>query len=258
MKAIINFLGADNFQKFDLTQSQIQNAAILFSVILVLIFALGKVLFPDEKKLAWVITIANSFLTMLLGVFYLYEKVSHDDRYLTFGDKGHDMFYSQSNVSALLCLWFALANIFDLGLGLIFYRAQLNWLTAYVHHPIYIWIMYACTTGDCGYKQEIPFSATFALTVIEELPTLLLGLGSISSSLRTDIGFGLSFFILRILFHGYVGLYCWFSGGERVLLGIFILTMLMHLNWFGAWVTKYGSKMLKGGKKKGKVENKTV
>ena len=85
-----------------------------------------------------------------------------------------------------------------------------------------------------------PFSNLFLLAAIEELPTFLLALGSMFSVFRTDLGFGLSFFLLRICYHLYLFTLGMKIGIETPVIGVFVLTLTMHLNWFYAWVSKYG------------------
>ena len=86
--------------------------------------------------------------------------------------------------------------------------------------------------------------------MIEEIPTFLLALGSIFPSCRTDIGFGLTFLIFRILFHGYLLCFQIYFGVHLFAVTITAMSMLLHLFWFYGWATKYGKKMLGFARKK--------
>lgn len=90
----------------------------------------------------------------------------------------------------------------------------------------------------------------FALCLMEELPTFLLGAGSVCPSMRSDLAFGVSFFVLRILWHGFM-LYYHVSRSLYTGLILFIaLTFTMHVQWFSTWVTKYGLPLVFGDKYK--------
>jgi hypothetical protein len=76
-----------------------------------------------------------------------------------------------------------------------------------------------------------------------EVPTTLLALGSVFPQYRTDIGFGITFFITRLIYNFYLAyrLYSLSPGGMiwRVCLSV----LCMHLYWFYKWATVYGSKL---------------
>lgn len=79
-----------------------------------------------------------------------------------------------------------------------------------------------------------------------------MGAGTIWPWMRNDLGFGLSFFLLRILWHGYI-LYYHVSMQLHIGLIIFmVLTMTLHVHWFSTWVTRYGLPLLFSDKSKSK------
>ena len=86
------------------------------------------------------------------------------------------------------------------------------------------------------------FTLLFSLFLVEEFPTFLLGLGSINKDLRTDYGFGGTFFVLRILYHSihfYTIFFLWSrdpEGKMDVIRFNMVLTMSLHLYWFSGWV----------------------
>ncbi len=185
---------------------------------------------------------------MLIGVVYLVVKRSEYVKVFSFQTPDKYLFHGIDNVSALTCIWFALANVIDLAFGLVFYRKQLGLITAYFHHSVFIWMMVAATTGNGGFLTVTPFAPAFTAMLIEEFPTFLLALGSVFPSMRSDLGFGVSFFLLRIALHVCYLAYGVFSGIDKPVIGLYVLTLVMHLNWFYAWVTKYGRQLLGGGK----------
>jgi hypothetical protein len=74
------------------------------------------------------------------------------------------------------------------------------------------------------------------LSCLEELPTLILGVGSIVPALRSDMGFGASFFVLRIVYHGFLMSQSLYVRVDPIQSGLFGLTMIMHFFWFKGWV----------------------
>lgn len=148
-------------------------------------------------------------------------------------------------VAVVTCIWFGLANIVDLLFGILYYRKYLGLLTAYFHHSVFIWMMYCGTTGNTGLGKTTVFAPAFEFMLIEEIPTFLLALGSVFPQFRTDLGFGITFFLLRICYHAYFLAYTYYSGTDGLVIFLFSLTMVMHLNWFYTWVTKYGKAFLK-------------
>ena len=67
-----------------------------------------------------------------------------------------------------------------------------------------------------------------------------------------DIGFGVTFFLFRLLAHLYMGLLGYKSGIELNLQLCYLFPLLLHIFWFSSWVSKYG----KGRGKKGKGNGK--
>ena len=102
------------------------------------------------------------------------------------------------------------------------------------------------------FVRSTPFAPAFCIMLIEEIPTFLLALGSVISRLRTDLGFGVTFFVFRVAYHAYVTSYAIASRVSGAVIGLYLLTLALHLNWFYAWVTKYGKKAVKSGDRKGR------
>jgi hypothetical protein len=242
-----------NFFEYSLNAEQIRNISVIFCVILIIVGFAARIFFPEPKKQAWIISMVNSFVCLNISAAYLIVKVPSREGFFWFGENGKEIFLGIDNVSFLTCLWFALANIFDLIFGVCFYRSQVGFLTGYFHHSIYIWMMVVSTTGDGYILQHEKFASAFAFLFIEEIPTLLLALGSVFPALRSDLGFGITFFLSRIVYHGYMMVYSYVSNCGLLIYCLFGLTFIMHLNWFYGWVSKYGSKL---GSKKGKGKKK--
>nr|GAT60412.1 predicted protein [Mycena chlorophos] len=81
----------------------------------------------------------------------------------------------------------------DLAVGAVFYRSQINLLTGWVHHIVYM--------GICQFAISHEWGWIFALSAIMELPTFLLGLGTLFPRLRSNVLFAVTFFATRIALH---------------------------------------------------------
>lgn len=196
----------------------------------------------DMRKMSWVISFVNSLvLTVLGGVYFVihFTDIIAD---------GRATFHTINDAAVLISIWLCLANIFDLLFGLIFYRAHLDPLTAYVHHTLYVWITIVAAFGTGGFATFEPFAGGIAMLLIEELPTFLLATGSIFPSLRTDVGFGVTFLLFRIIFHAVMMAYHFYSGISHLTCGLYVVTMTMHMFWFFSWAKKYGVKLFKNSK----------
>ena len=207
-----------------------------------------------QKRLAWALSCFNSGLLTVLGLVYLYYQ--HQDTGLY---PGKDVLQSKNNFSQLACLWFALFNLTDLVFGSIYYPKEMDPLTAYVHHPLFIYIMIACSgawgldeTGVLAFGAQ-PFSTAFCLVCIEELPTFILALGSMFPAFRSDMGFGVSFFILRIVYHFFIMARGIIVKVHPIQTAMYGLTFIMHIFWWYGWVTGMKKKKAEGGK--GEKEN---
>lgn len=232
------------FVEYTLTEGEVQLAVVLFSLIWICIGTCSAYFLSNQKRrLGWVISLVNSFVLMVIGVMYLIVKVPTFQNFFWFGDNGRVVFHALDNVSVLVSIWFALANFFDIVFGLLFYREHLDPLTAYVHHAVYIWILLTGMTGNGGFAHFTPFAAGPVYMFIEEVPTFMLALGAVFPAWRTDIGFGATFLLLRLVYHAYMLCYSVYLGVDAVIPTMYVLTMMLHVFWFHTWVRKYGVKL---------------
>ena len=247
MNYLTAIMDIKHFDSYTLTMNDIAISSGLFLVVLLVITLPCILVKLDMKRLSWIVSLFNSFVMTILGAVYLYVKLPGIQiKFSNYGFSiGESIFHEPlSNFTALMCLWFGIANAFDLALGFVFYRKYLAFLTAYVHHSVFIWTMVCCTTGNGGFIQTRTFASAFALATIEEIPTFLLALGSVLPSFRTDMGFGITFFIFRIAYHAILMLTSYYNYRqlESQVLILYTLTFMLHVNWFSAWISKYGFK----------------
>ena len=92
-----------------------------------------------NKQLAWTISLLNSFVTTVFGMFYVFSNVLLKTDFFLYGPKMEDVFYSVGSAERVACIWFAVACITDLLYGVIFYPKNVDPLTGYFHHSFFIW-----------------------------------------------------------------------------------------------------------------------
>ena len=173
------------------------------------IFSFSRLYILDVKKLSCVITLANSFLMTLIGFMHIIASmviglnifspvVEQEDMIILF-------FSGRSNFTSSICSIIAAANAMDLIFGFLFYRKYLKFLTSYVHHVTKIWIMYYAITGNgIVFSASSAFANALMWLLIEELPTFIAAFGTIFPSFRSDIGFGLTLFMSRVVLHSHL------------------------------------------------------
>jgi len=202
----------------------------------------------ESKGRAWVLTCLTATLSTTAGAVVGLDALKN---YWEPGDVGAlvlpklnvEFWVTETPLSKFLCLNFLSFLVSDVVMGVLFYAKHFHLLEGWVHHGVYIAILIKWYLSG--------LSPVFAFFSVEELPTLLLGLGTIDPRLRTDMGFGAAFFLTRLLWH-IVGVYnaCIAPKGHgaRGQAWFGVVSLLLHLHWFSQWVSKY----LIGGKKKKK------
>ncbi|KAH7108329.1 hypothetical protein BKA62DRAFT_18281 [Auriculariales sp. MPI-PUGE-AT-0066] len=150
-----------------------------------------------------------------------------------------DLALARGNVSALVpdaegwrhphairsCAIFQGYLVADLVVGAVHYRDQLNILTGWVHHVLYICLMQYILFS----KPE--WACIFGCVLVMELPTFILGLARLYPVTRNDRVFSASFLVTRILFHVYV-ISAYALRREWVVLGLFCCAFPLHAMWF--------------------------
>lgn len=230
------------FYTFSLSVDDLLAAATVFTAILVLVGGVGLYYFYDQpKKLCWSISLVNSLLMTIASVVYIAVQLEPYVSIQEFIDRPRprDIFYGLNNFNVLVCMWFALANAFDIIFGLFFYRRQLKLLTTWIHHTAFIYIMITCTTGNGLLYRVEPSAPTFQYVLLQEIPTFLLALGSIFPKFRTDLGFGMTFFVLRIFYHTSLMIYAWHLRVDTFVFTCFFSALWVHVHWFIAWCHSY-------------------
>lgn len=236
-----------NPKEVDIDKEDAKMVAMVSCLILTFIGLIGVMVFKDLRRRAWTISLINSGVLSAVSIFYLVAYVAPNFPGVFRFEPNEDMFHGINNAGAVFIIWFWMANLMDMVIGMIFYMEKLEILSTFIHHPVFMWMSYFSVTGDGLFCSSRPFIPAFTMLFIVEVPTFLLALGSVFPIMRTDMGFGVTFFLFRVAFHFYMMALAYVSGVDTALFWCFVGPFLLHVFWFSTWVSKYA-----GGKKKRK------
>ena len=195
---------------------------LLFIVFLTTAFSAGSFYLKTPEKAAWIISSVNSFILSCVGIWKLY--------YIIFEAKGsisNEVMYSYDFVSLQACKLFVCSNVLDLVFGSLFYPKQMELLSGWIHHCVYCVIMYNILKDGA--------SSLFAFLFVVEIPTFIKALGLIYTNLRSDILFGTTFFVFRIVFHVYYSYQLFVNDYQHIYWKISCLVLVIHSYWMYLW-----------------------
>ena len=141
--------------------------------------------------------------------------------------------------------------VMDVVIGFFHYAKHFHFLEGWVHHAVYI-----CFLAETYLSHQTGIFAHFG---VEEIPTFILGFGTIFPECRSDNLFGFTFFMTRLLWH-FIGTYNAAMAPDghpvRSYTWFGYMSMLLHLHWFYTWCTKYLFKSSSTTKSKDKGKKK--
>ncbi|KAI5989816.1 hypothetical protein F5J12DRAFT_922845 [Pisolithus orientalis] len=198
-------------------------------VALTLAFYLSSPYLPTVKQRSWILTTISSAVMSIASLPLAYDYLS------SYGD-----------ITRIRTLQHAYL-IADIVLGLLHYRSKVNWLTGWVHHSVYVFVV--------EYAIRMNWSHIFCLCAIMEIPTFVLAVATINPNLRSDVLFATTFFLTRIALHIRLGLSL-FLQRARVSEGsmgpgiIMACIFPLHAFWFSGCVKGFVRRNQQGKKKK--------
>lgn len=169
-----------------------------------------------DKQISWILTFASSLVCTVASIpyFVLFWKSGWDMRQLSV----------DSNLHIAVVCFFISYLVLDLSLGSIYYKSRITVLTGWIHHPLYIGILFWLLRCRC--------SSFFTTNGILELPTLFLALGSFRDRWRCDLLFASSFFVLRLVFHAFMIVALKQRHPLETLWLVAVSVFPLHLYWF--------------------------
>ncbi len=224
-----------------------------------------EIITKNRKRFGWILSLANSLILSTLAIIYTYyryidiNEFNKNEKFpvlyisnnmLQVDGKFDDLMIGKDNISYIMSIHLAVVNIIDLVYGSIYYPDAIDILSGWIHHIVYIWIVILCTTGNGAILTSRLFSKGLGIFFLLEIPTFLLALGHVFKSFRSDYGFGLSFWIFRIILHAYfivcnILTYQKYQSLEIVIQALLFLTFTMHVYWFYSWSNTYVIKPIK-------------
>ena len=117
----------------------------------------------------------------------------------------------------------------DLLLGALFDRKHMSIVAGYIHHSVYIALV--------QYIKSIGQSNLIYICAPFEIPTLLLDINRIKSTLWGQTGFGITFTMFRILYNVYMLAVVHKINPNYNIIVTLMLTL--HIVWIRDWYTKY-------------------
>ncbi|KAI3607445.1 hypothetical protein WG66_004695 [Moniliophthora roreri] len=177
--------------------------------------------YPSPKQNSWIITTAASLLMTLFALPFLYDFIL----------SGPIAVRPLPMLALAANRFFQAYLLADLAAGVLHYRDQVNLLTGWVHHIVYV--------GIVEYAVRMGWGNVFCLCAFMELPTFILGLSILAPRTRSNILFAATFFLTRIVFHIVLGIrYSLQPTREAVTGGSFAVAYILgavfplHVNWF--------------------------
>ena len=118
----------------------------------------------------------------------------------------------------------------DLLIGVFQYPKYLDPFSTIAHHIFYI--AFIITLLAHHYSQG------FILCFLMEVPTVMLSIGSVWKHLRSDIIFGITFLLTRIIYNVFLIHKLALIAFDGVIWKICTLVLCLHLYWFYKWITR--------------------
>jgi len=197
---------------------------VAFVALYMSVFAVGVAILPPSarRKRSWLLTLVSSIGTSTGGLYFAARVLRGGVAAL----QAEDAAATDGGLGVLLILFFAVYLVLDLVVGSLCYREQITVLSGWVHHTVYLGVAHWALNNNA--------TALLSAFFVSEIPTVIMALGQLNAALRNDLAFGASYFVTRLVYHGYL-LALWlahWARGWSVVAG----TLALHVYWFYSWV----------------------
>ncbi|KAF9437976.1 hypothetical protein BGZ76_010346 [Entomortierella beljakovae] len=135
----------------------------------------------------------------------------------------------ESDIATMYSAYFVSYLITDLVLGFIYYRRYLDPLSGWTHHLGYLGVVSNAT-------MQKNVSTLFAIGTPIELSTIFLAIGHIFPKLRSDLLFGTSFFLIRIVYPLVLLPELYLNVEARLCWKVCLSAFILHVHWFSKLV----------------------
>ncbi|KAH8832032.1 hypothetical protein DL96DRAFT_1553219 [Flagelloscypha sp. PMI_526] len=189
---------------------------------LLALYDLSSPYFSSTKQRAWILTGFTSAVMTLLSLPFLYDFVA--------GNASVLYVHSRGALDVYALRFFQSYLISDLILGALSYPDQVDLLSGWIHHSVYILIV------EVAIYRE--WTHIFSLASIMELPTLVMSIGKLWPKFKSTVLFATTFFLTRIFFHATLAAsYSLSHNGasvshSKIPAAILSVLLLLHVFWF--------------------------
>lgn len=185
----------------------------------------------NRKSSAWIIMLVSSPILSIVGTIFVLTtewKSSWTNSFI----------YGEDYISRAVIVFFIASNFCDLVIGYFYYLEYLDPFTTIFHHIAYIVFMIGLLQAN--------ISRGFLLCFFMEIPTFFISLGTVFKDFRSDLMFGITFFITRLMFNLYLIVrLATITNYEGVIWKICTFVLIVHIYWFYKWYNTYGKNVLK-------------
>ncbi|KAI8077950.1 uncharacterized protein B0P05DRAFT_543471 [Gilbertella persicaria] len=169
-----------------------------------------------EKQTSWILTLWSSLVCTVVSIPFVIQFFNADLDMQLLG-------IDNSFHTGFVC-FFITYLMLDLTLGSIYYRERITLMTGWVHHMFYMALL--------SYFLRLQVSSLFTVSSILELPTLILAIGSIVHEWRSDLLFGSSFFLLRLVAHAWMTVNLKRHHRIEFMWIVALIIYPLHIYWF--------------------------
>jgi hypothetical protein len=165
-----------------------------------MLFAICRLFILDKKKLSWIVILANSCAMALFGFSYIMYRMLLGVNVFQLQPSNLFAFVGSCNASSAVCTILATSHGLDFALGILYYKKYLSMLDSNCRLLFWIWLWCFLFWGS---SVSSP-SNSMMWMLPGEASTAILAFGSIVSSAKSPLLYGLAFFFTRILLPAHV------------------------------------------------------
>jgi len=181
----------------------------------------------NSKQQSWIFLLGASILFVLGSIPILinfFKSISTN----TYKEYFQDLYNNESTIHRTITIWFMSSLFLDCVIGMVDYPGKFSW----THHIFYLF------NGIFALYHK-GTSLAFLMSPME-IPTLTFAIGTIFPNLRSNLLFGISLFLFRILYEviAYIYLMATPDMPKMYISSVFFPTIILHLNWVYKWLIK--------------------
>jgi len=168
---------------------------------------------------SWYLTLYSSSVTTVFGLYFGYRCMQ---------DGIIKVAVEEQQLARCIAIFFISYCVMDLIIGWFEYEQEIDYTDGWCHHMFYIFLLLWLLHNN--------MTTWFAIAMIEELPTVVLGCWRVRNKTAKDelpAAFGVAFFVTRIGFHLALTYRAWQISAVGFTCCMLLLNQ--HIKWFHKW-----------------------